>query len=76
MSKIYAAMLVSATTLTAMPGSEAQTSDQQRAVYCLLFSRGGSDCGFTSKAQCEEMASGQGAECYRDASIGYHGEIY
>ena len=76
MSKIYAAMLVSATTLTAMTGSVAQTSNPQRAGYCLLFSQGGSDCGFTSKAQCEETASGQGAECYRDASIGYHGEIY
>jgi hypothetical protein len=76
MSKIYAAMLVCATTLTPMTGAVAQTADRQRAGYCLLHSQGGSDCSFSSKAQCEEMAFGQGAECYRDASIGYHGEIY
>ncbi|MGA2291196.1 DUF3551 domain-containing protein [Bradyrhizobium sp.] len=35
---------------------------------------GGSDCSFTSKAQCEATASGQGAECYRNI-YGKEGEF-
>ncbi len=32
--------------------------------YCLSYDYGGTDCSFTSYAQCEATASGQGAECY------------
>jgi hypothetical protein len=32
--------------------------------YCLSYDYGGSDCSFTSYAQCEATASGIGAECY------------
>ena len=31
---------------------------------CLLFNEGGTDCSFSSYAQCEATASGIGAECY------------
>jgi hypothetical protein len=32
--------------------------------YCLSYDSGGSDCSFTSYAQCEATASGQDGECY------------
>jgi hypothetical protein len=32
--------------------------------YCLLYDLGGTDCSFTSYAQCEATASGLAAECY------------
>jgi Protein of unknown function (DUF3551) len=34
---------------------------------CLEYAMGGTDCGFTSYAQCEATASGQAAECYGSA---------
>lgn len=34
--------------------------------YCLYYDEGGSDCSFTSYAQCEATASGIDAECYGD----------
>jgi len=32
--------------------------------YCLSYDYGGTDCSFTSYAQCEATASGEAAECY------------
>jgi hypothetical protein len=32
--------------------------------YCMLYTLGGTDCSFTSYAQCEATASGEAAECY------------
>jgi uncharacterized protein DUF3551 len=32
--------------------------------YCLSYDEGGTDCSFTSYAQCLATASGIGAECY------------
>jgi hypothetical protein len=32
--------------------------------YCLSYNEGGTDCSFTSYAQCEATASGIDAECY------------
>jgi hypothetical protein len=32
--------------------------------YCLSYDEGGTDCSFTSYAQCLETASGIAAECY------------
>jgi hypothetical protein len=80
MSKIYemaAAMAVSAATLMAItaPASAATAAPQLAGTnYCLAYSRGGSDCSFTSKAQCEATASGQAAECYRNV-YGKEGEF-
>jgi hypothetical protein len=34
--------------------------------YCLSYDEGGTDCSFTSYAQCQATASGIGAECYGD----------
>jgi hypothetical protein len=35
-----------------------------RGHACLQYDQGGTDCGFTSYAQCQATASGIGAECY------------
>jgi hypothetical protein len=35
-----------------------------RGHACLEYDEGGTDCSFTSYAQCEATASGIGAECY------------
>jgi hypothetical protein len=32
--------------------------------YCLSYDLGGTDCSFTSYAQCQATASGLAAECY------------
>ena len=32
--------------------------------YCMSYDLGGTDCSFTSYAQCEATASGQAAVCY------------
>jgi hypothetical protein len=34
--------------------------------YCLSYDEGGTDCSFTSYAQCLATASGISAECYGD----------
>jgi Protein of unknown function (DUF3551). len=34
---------------------------------CLEYAEGGTDCSFTSYAQCEATASGLAAECYAPA---------
>ena len=51
------------------PGELAATR-QASVNYCLQYGNGGSDCSFTSKAQCEATASGGRAECFRN----YYGE--
>jgi len=35
---------------------------------CLEYAEGGTDCSFTSYAQCEATASGLAAECYAPAA--------
>jgi uncharacterized protein DUF3551 len=35
-----------------------------RGHYCLSYDEGGTDCSFTSYAQCQATASGMAAECY------------
>jgi hypothetical protein len=63
---IASAVAFSAFAFTATPGSAARVG---RAItpqhqYCLSYDSGGSDCSFTSYAQCEATASGQDAVCY------------
>jgi hypothetical protein len=53
------AIAVSFATLIATMGSEVAETPQRG--YCLLHNHGGSDCSFTSKAQCEATAFDQGA---------------
>jgi hypothetical protein len=60
------AVAFSALAFTATPGSADTRSPAiiPPHQYCLSYDTGGTDCGFTSYAQCEATASGQGAECY------------
>ncbi|HEV7881430.1 DUF3551 domain-containing protein [Bradyrhizobium sp.] len=64
-----AAIAVSALSLNATPGA-AKTAKAGPTTapehYCLSY-EAGSECGFTSYAQCEAMASGIGGECRREA---------
>jgi hypothetical protein len=51
--------------LVALTGPSAQAATMARSgTYCLSYGEGGTDCSFTSYAQCEATASGQNAECY------------
>jgi hypothetical protein len=78
MSKIYkmaTAMAASVVTLMAMTGSASAATAPHRAAtnYCLSYYEGGSDCSFTSLAQCEATASGIAAECFQNV-YGKEGE--
>lgn len=71
MSNIYrmaAAVVIAASgvALIAINGPAAASTRPTTVNYCLQYGYGGSDCSFTSKAQCEATASGQTAECYRN----------
>lgn len=46
----------------AVPSAQAKTIAHP-GTYCLSYGEGGTDCSFTSYAQCEATASGQTAEC-------------
>jgi hypothetical protein len=51
----------------ALAGSAAQAGPITRpGTYCMQYTLGGTDCSFTSYAQCEATASGEAAECYGD----------
>jgi len=51
----------------ALAGSAAQAGPiTPPGKYCLQYDYGGTDCSFTSYAECQATASGQGAECYGD----------
>jgi hypothetical protein len=64
--KLAAAIAVSGVTLMAINGPASAATRQDSVNYCLQYGHGGSDCSFTSKAQCEATASGQNAECFRN----------
>jgi len=68
MSKIYKMATAMAVTLIVMAAPAAATGPQRASSsYCLSYGEGGTDCSFTSKAQCEATASGhQEAACYRN----------
>jgi Protein of unknown function (DUF3551) len=64
---IAIAMTVAFSTLAfvAMAGSAAQAGPiVPPGRYCLSYAEGGTDCSFTSYAQCLATASGLAAECY------------
>jgi Protein of unknown function (DUF3551) len=59
-----------------MMAEPASAAPHRAAVdYCVAYGHGGTDRSFTSKAQCEESASGLTAECYRNA-YGKEGELF
>jgi hypothetical protein len=60
------AIAVSGVALMAINGPASAATRQASVNYCLQYGHGGSDCSFTSKAQCEATASGQNAECFRN----------
>jgi hypothetical protein len=61
------AVAFSAFAFVALPGSAAQAAPiTPPGKYCLQYDEGGTDCSFTSYAQCQATASGQDAECYGD----------
>jgi hypothetical protein len=66
---VAAATAISALSFTATPGA-AKTAKAAPATapehYCLSY-EAGSECGFTSYAQCEAMASGIGGDCRQEA---------
>jgi hypothetical protein len=59
------AVAFSAFAFAALAGSAAQAGPiTAPGRYCMQYTLGGTDCSFTSYAQCEETASGEAAECY------------
>jgi uncharacterized protein DUF3551 len=46
--------------------STSSAATPSAARYCLNYNEGGTDCGFTSLAQCNATANGIGAECSVD----------
>jgi hypothetical protein len=56
---------VSAFAFATMAGSSVQAGPiVPPGHYCMTYDTGGSDCSFTSYAQCEATASGIDAQCY------------
>ena len=49
---------------TALLGSKPAEAASRGSSYCLEYNEGGADCGFTSLAECNATADGEGAECY------------
>jgi hypothetical protein len=70
MMAVAAATAISALSFTATPGA-AKTAKAGTTTapehYCLSY-EAGSECGFTTYAQCEAMASGIGGDCRPDAA--------
>ena len=71
------AVACSAFAFVTLTGSAAQAGPiTPPGKYCMLYDLGGTDCSFTSYAQCEATASGEAAQCYgntaRDDRLGAH----
>jgi hypothetical protein len=62
---IASTIAFSALAFVAITGAPAQAGPiTPPGHYCLAYALGGTDCGFTSYAQCQATASGLAAECY------------
>jgi Protein of unknown function (DUF3551) len=62
---IATTVALSALALMTMAGSTAQARPiVPPGRYCLSYDKGGTDCSFTSYAQCLATTSGIAAECY------------
>jgi Protein of unknown function (DUF3551) len=66
MIAMASAALLSAVAFAATPGAAKAGPIVPPGRYCLSYDEGGTDCSFTSYAQCQATASGIGAECYGD----------
>ncbi|MHB8269682.1 DUF3551 domain-containing protein [Bradyrhizobium sp.] len=61
------AVAFSAFAFVAFAGSTAQAGPiTPPGKYCMQYTLGGTDCSFTSYAECQATASGEAAECYGD----------
>jgi hypothetical protein len=59
------AIAFSAFAFAAFSGTAAQAAPiTPPGHYCLQYNEGGTDCSFTSYAQCQDTAAGIDAECY------------
>ena len=66
MIAIASAAALSALAFAATPGAAEAGPIVPPGRYCLSYDDGGTDCSFTSYAQCLATASGIDAECYGD----------
>jgi hypothetical protein len=69
MMAVAAAFAISTLSLTATPGAAKTAKTGSTTApehYCLSY-EAGSECGFTSYAQCKEMAAGIGGDCRPEA---------
>jgi hypothetical protein len=61
------AVAFSAFAFVALAGSAAQAGPiTPPGRYCMQYTLGGTDCSFTSYAECQATAAGEAAECYGD----------
>ena len=58
------AVAFSAFAFIALAAPCARAQPMRSGTYCLSYGEGGTDCSFTSYAQCEATASGLTAECF------------
>lgn len=62
------AVLVFVAAFAMIPAANSQENQRISAgQYCLMYSEGGTDCSFSSYAQCQETAAGIAAKCYRSS---------
>jgi hypothetical protein len=66
MIAIASAAVLSTLAFAATPGAAKAGPIVPPGRYCLSYDEGGTDCSFTSYAQCLATASGIDAECYGD----------
>jgi hypothetical protein len=64
MMAIASSVALSALALTATPGAAKAGPIVPPGRYCLSYDEGGTDCSFTSHAECQATASGIDGECY------------
>jgi hypothetical protein len=62
MAAVAATLAFSAVAFAATPGAAKREPATASEHYCLSY-EAGTDCGFTSYAQCEATASGIGGSC-------------
>jgi hypothetical protein len=63
-TRIVIAIACGAFVATAFIGSEPAEAAGSPGFYCLEYDEGGTNCSFTSAAQCDASAAGIGAECH------------
>lgn|SRR5689334_12311014 len=63
-TSVMFAVACGAIATTALASEPAQAANAWGGSYCLSYREGGTDCSFTSLAQCQASASGIDAGCY------------